>query len=100
MLSTMDTNAKDKNEGQKPLITYPAEFRILIQGRLDIGWSDRMAGMSITIMGGRGLTPQTTLRGEVVDQSALLGILNTLHDLGFALLDLKYLSNDLQLENR
>lgn len=91
----MDMNAKNKTEkGQKPLVTYPAEYQILIQGRLDIGWSDRLGGMSITTKGGRDLTPITTLQGELVDQSALLGILNTLHDLGYSVLNLKYLSAD------
>lgn len=97
----MDTNVMDKKDkGQKPLITYPAEYQILIQGRLDIGWSDRLAGMSITTNGGKNLTPLTTLQGELVDQSALLGILNTLHDLGYAVLHLKYLSAGHQLGKR
>jgi len=28
----------------------------------------------------------TTLRGELIDQAALMGVLNTLYDLGFTLL--------------
>lgn len=97
-MGTATTEKKDK--GQKALITYPAEYQIRIQGRLDIGWSDRLAGMSITTTGGRNLTPLTTLQGELADQSALLGILNTLHDLGYAVLHLKYLSVNHQGDER
>ena len=97
-MGTAITENKDK--GQKPLITYPAEYQIHIQGRLDIGWSDRLAGMSITTTGGKNLTPLTTLQGELADQSALLGILNTLHDLGYAVLHLKYISANHQGDER
>jgi len=89
----METSAKEKQEkGQRPLITYPAEYQIHIQGRLDIGWSDRLAGMSVTTTGGKNLKPLTTLRGELIDQSALLGVLNNLHDLGYAVLQVKYIA--------
>jgi len=86
------TNSK-QDKGQSPTIIYPAEYQIHIQGRLDAGWSDRLAGMSITTSSGRDRAPQTILEGAIVDQSALLGVLNTLHDLGYAVLFLEYISN-------
>jgi hypothetical protein len=89
----MDTITQDKKEeGQKPLIRHPAEYHIHIQGSLDISWSDRLSGMSVTTTGGKNLTALTTLRGELIDQSALLGVLNTLHDLGYAVLQVKYIA--------
>ncbi|WP_217909484.1 hypothetical protein [Desulfosediminicola flagellatus] len=95
-MGTATTEKKDK--GQKALITYPAEYQIHIQGRLDIGWSDRLAGMSITTRGGKDRVARTILQGEIIDQSVLLGVLNTLHDLGYAVLHLKYLTEDSQAE--
>ena len=62
------------------------------QGKLDISWSDRLAGMSITTTGGKNLMGLTTLRGELIDQSALLGVLNTLQDLGYAVIHVEYIS--------
>jgi len=89
----MDINTQDKQgKNQRRLITYPAEYQIHIQGKLDISWSDRMAGMSITTTGGKNLTPLTILRGELTDQSVLLGVLNTLHDLGYAVIYVEYIS--------
>lgn len=97
-METTTRNIQDKVE--QPLITYPAEYHIHIQGRLDVGWSDRLAGMSITTSGGKDRVPQTILQGPIVDQSALLGVLNTLHDLGYAVLFLKYISKGCQSEAR
>jgi len=85
---TEDTNKK----GLGPHIIYPAEYHIQIQGRLDISWSGRLSGMSVTTTGGKNLTSLTTLQGELIDQSALLGVLNTLHDLGYAVLQVKYIA--------
>lgn len=93
-------NKEIQERDPKSLITYPAKYQIHIQGRIDIGWSDRLAGMSITTTGGKHLAPLTIIQGELIDQSALLGVLNTLHDLGHALLHLEYLSNNShQVEN-
>lgn len=76
---------------QVPSITYPAGYEIHILGKLDPSWSDRLAGMSITTTGGKNVTSFTTLKGELSDQSALLGVLNTLHDLGYELLHVDYI---------
>jgi len=83
---------KEKQCDQKDPILYPAEYEITVQGLLDISWSQRMSGMTITVTGGKGLTPITTLRGDLVDQSALLGVLNTLHDLQHDLLQVEHIS--------
>jgi len=83
---------KKKQPSQKDLIVYPADYEIIVKGTLDIGWSQRMSDMSITITGGSGLTAKTTLRGNLVDQSALLGVLNTLHDLRYDILLVKHIS--------
>jgi hypothetical protein len=89
----MATRTKDKKEKrQGAAISYPAEYQIHIQGKLDTNWSDRLAGMSIATAVGKNAAPLTTLQGELVDQSALLGVLNTLHDLRYDILHVKHIS--------
>jgi hypothetical protein len=57
----------------------PARYRIRIKGILDQSWSGRLGGMSITTEQ-EGEAPVTILSGRLLDQAALLGILNTLYD--------------------
>jgi hypothetical protein len=53
----------------------PGVYRIGVQGYLDKSWSDRMNGVDI----------------RFVDQAALAGVLSTLYDLGFPLLNVELL---------
>ena len=64
----------------------PATYRICVQGFLDERWSDRLGGVSITTTGQKSGAPVTTLSGRLIDQAAVLGVLNTLHDLRLPLL--------------
>jgi hypothetical protein len=59
----------------------PATYQIKIQGRIEPNWSDRMAGMQIRITLKQTTSPITILEGEVSDQAALLGVLNSLYEL-------------------
>jgi hypothetical protein len=59
----------------------PATYQIKVQGRIDSNWSDRMAGMQIRITPEQTNPPITILEGEVSDQAALLGVLNSLYEL-------------------
>jgi hypothetical protein len=68
------------------LLDIRCRYRILINGTLDAGWSNRLGGMTISAAKLAGGTPTTTLVGELADQSALVGVLNALHDLGIPLL--------------
>jgi DUF917 family protein len=77
-----------------PAMESPASYRIEVLGRLDSSWSERLAGMEITTMGGSGVVPRTILQGQVIDQSALAGVLNTLCDLGLPLIGAAYLPRD------
>ncbi len=67
-------------------------YRIRVGGSLDPSWSDRLGGLAITISGQFGVKTTTVLEGELVDQSALMGVLNTLHDLNLSLEALENLS--------
>ncbi|OGN88554.1 MAG: hypothetical protein A2Y88_01365 [Chloroflexi bacterium RBG_13_48_10] len=59
----------------------PAIYKISVQGRIDPNWSDRLAGMKIRNSLEQTKPPITVLDGEVSDQAALLGVLNSLYEL-------------------
>ncbi len=69
----------------------PAAYRIQIQGHLGQHWADYLGGLSISVSDEPDRAV-TTLSGQVMDQAALFGILNSLYDLGFPLLYVEYLA--------
>ena len=67
----------------------PGTYRIKVSGYLDPSWSGRLGGMTITTKS-RGDEPTvSTLYGELADEAALAGVLNTLYDYGFSLQSVK-----------
>jgi len=69
----------------------PATYRIEVQGRLDASWSSRMGGMTITSTGPEEEPTVTALVGQLIDQAALLGVLNFLYDLSLPLISVECL---------
>ena len=59
----------------------PATYQISVQGRIDPNWADRLEGMTICLTTEEACPPVTTLEGELSDQAALPGVLNTLYEL-------------------
>jgi hypothetical protein len=70
----------------------PAAYQIRVQGRIDPDWSDRLAGMTIRLAVEEASPPVTTLNGELGDQAALAGVLNTLYELHLPVLSVLCLS--------
>jgi hypothetical protein len=70
----------------------PAAYQIRVQGRIDPDWSDRLSGMKIVPMIEEARQPVTTLQGELSDQAALAGVLNTLYELHLPILSVLCLS--------
>jgi hypothetical protein len=65
----------------------PGWYQIIVQGFLDTDWSDRLGGLNILPIE----TPSgtvTSLTGEVIDQTALMGILSALYDFHYPLLSI------------
>ena len=64
-----------------------AEYEFRVRGRLTSSapWFE---GMDITVDEG-AFPPQTILRGPIVDQAALYGLINRIRDLGLTLLSVK-----------
>jgi ribosomal protein L35AE/L33A len=69
----------------------PAVYRIRIQGILDKNWSDYYGGMTIEHEGEPKHYAITILMGKLSDQSALIGVLNALFDIGYPILSVEYL---------
>ena len=64
----------------------PAIYRICVRGRITPSWSDRFDGMTITTTVRTDGQVVTTLVGVLADQSALVGVINSLHDLRLVVL--------------
>jgi len=78
----------------KYLFDSPKNYRICVHGLLEKHWSERLGGLHITTTRRGNRTPETTLTGAVVDQAALVGILNTLYELHLPLLSVEHLEGD------
>jgi hypothetical protein len=70
----------------------PATYRIGVQGRVPARWRDRLEGMVITEYSAEADSPVTTLVGELADQVALAGVLNTLVELHLSVVSVERLS--------
>ncbi len=69
----------------------PVHYRIRVAGALDPHWSHRLGGLSITSTGRFDAPSTTVLEGELRDQGALLGVLNTLYELHLPMLSVESL---------
>lgn len=61
-------------------------YRLCLQGRVSIDWSDWMMDSVVTFEGN-----QTVVTGEVRDQAALFGLLSFVRDLGVPLVSVEFL---------
>lgn len=67
----------------------PAIYLIEIRGYLNEDWSNQLGGMTISHITAVNDIPITILEGEMIDQAALFGVLNSLYGLGFPILSVK-----------
>lgn len=72
---------------------HPGIYTIHIAGRLDKSRLDRLGGLTITSIeeDDEGNQWVTVLKGCLPDQAALLGVLNTLYNLRYPVLFVRYL---------
>jgi hypothetical protein len=71
----------------------PGTYRIRVLGTLGENWSERLGGMHISTCRQEDHGVVTSLVGPLSDQAALSGILNTLYDMHYTLLSVKFLSD-------
>ncbi len=76
----------------------PAIYRIKIRGYLDDDWSPQLGGMTIQHQTTPKETTITTLKGIMADQAALFGVLSSLYGLGFPILSVKCLPEEIECE--
>ncbi len=77
---------------RKPIpFDQPAIYQISVQGRIDPTLSDRLGGMTIFQALVEASPPVTTLEGELRDQAALAGVLNSLYELHLTVLSVERL---------
>ena len=69
----------------------PATYQIIVDGRIDTTWSDLLDGMKVSQITLDDYPHCTCLEGELTDQAALAGIMNTLYELHLTVLLVKRL---------
>jgi hypothetical protein len=67
----------------------PAIYRVCVQGILDKNWSKYCGGMTIEYENDPNHRAVTILTGRLADQSSLIGLLNSLHDIGCPILSVE-----------
>ena len=65
-------------------------FELRVKGHLDARWADWFDGLTLT----RERDGTTVIHGEVADQAALHGLLQTLRDLGLPLISVTPIEAD------
>jgi len=75
-------------------VISPANYKISVVGILEDSYSDRLCGLTIrnTAPDQNAGKPVATLTGQLADQAALFGVLNTLYNMRMPLLAVEYLS--------
>ncbi len=68
-----------------------AAYCIRVQGALGENWSEHL-GMTIEVEHDQEQHPVTRLTGQMVDQAALFGLLDSLYGMGFPLLSVECLA--------
>jgi hypothetical protein len=78
----------------RPKLTLdrPATYRISVQGYLGEEWSDYLQGMIIATGSDEEDHPVTVLTGPLLDQSALLSVLNGLYNYRLPLISVELIS--------
>jgi hypothetical protein len=72
------------------MLTTPATYRIVVQGRLGPDWAAYFGGLTLSWQE----PGQTVLIAQVIDQAALHGLLNAIRDLGLPLVEVRRLSSE------
>jgi hypothetical protein len=73
--------------------TKPAIYKIKVQGDLNTNLSDQLGGLQIIVKRNDNKEIESVLIGQINDQSALSGVLNTLYELHFQILSVSILED-------
>ncbi len=78
----LDSNAMDKEGRAGSSHSGGGFFEIYVRGHLDSNWSDWLEGLEVKLLD----NGEMLLSGAIVDQAALMGVLNKLSCLNLTLL--------------
>ena len=81
------------------LFDRPGTYKIIISGKIDPTWSDRLEDMAICQATTEAGHLITTLQGKLSDQAALAGVFNTLYELHTTVLSVVRLEKDKEEAN-
>ena len=77
-----------------PAMGLPATYHIRVIGQLDENWSNRLGGLNISSTCSNDHQVITSLKGSLIDQAALFGVLMALYDSRLLLLSVEFLGED------
>ena len=80
----------DERRGAPDARQDGGRFELRVKGHLDARWADWFDGLTLT----QARDGTTVIRGEVADQAALHGLLQTLRDLGLPLISVTPVDTD------
>jgi len=78
----------DHNQNAQPVRSGGGTFQIHVKGHLNSKWSDWLEGLEVSLLD----NGEMILSGVIVDQAALMGILNKLNRLNLTLLSVSEVS--------
>jgi hypothetical protein len=81
---TNKTDENKLNRSNPTTGTHTGCYEIRVKGQLDESWSDWLEGLEVKLLN----NDEMILSGYIVDQAALMGVLNKLYGLNLALLSL------------
>lgn len=74
--------SNDKGSNAVPAISKVRFFEIRVKGQLDSHWSDWLEGLDVKLLE----NGEMIILGPIVDQAALMGVLNKINRLNLAIL--------------
>lgn len=79
----------------KPEFSFqePAIYKIKVLGEIKESWSEKLQGLQINVEKYPGKKPVTVLIGQINDQTALSGVLNTLYDFNMTIISVRTLKS-------
>ena len=89
-MSTEDSTPRTTTGASAAEHTNTPQYEVRVKGHLGSPWAVRFDGLSLSTEDG-GIT---VIRGPVIDQAALHGLLQTLRDIGIPLISLRELPPD------
>jgi hypothetical protein len=89
-------NCPSSDAQPTPRPKVEAFYEIRVKGHLDPSWSDWLGGLEIVSQADN----ETSLRGPIIDQAALHGILDKLYAMNLPILSMVQVKDDRELEDR